>query len=333
MSREWSVRVLRGWWIVVAMTSAGCVFVSLDPIAGDSDGGAGTAVGGAAGMGQGGASAGTGGAGTGGAGTGGAGTGGAGTGGAGTGGAGGIGGRGGGTAVDAGPDAMACPGGCTTGNSCLGGQCCPTPAAGGTCSLPTSCGCAAGRACYPDTPATGLVCFAITGQREGADCTGATDVCVAGLGCFGGLCKRYCTVDADCPLIDGARRCVQTVWNSDTTPNQPIPGVLICRRLCDPVTPQAPRAPLQSCPPGFGCFSTAAPGATDCIAAGLGAVGDSCADDSDCLAGNYCAGSAAPFHCNKYCFTSADCPGAGACTFFTPPEYAGTRQVGFCPPP
>jgi hypothetical protein len=176
--------------------------------------------------------------------------------------------------------------------------------------------------------ATGLACFMSTGQGEGADCSSTTAVCAAPFGCFGSTCKAYCKVDTDCPAVDGARHCDQTTWQSGNT----IAGVSVCRRICDPVTPQAPRGALRSCPPGFGCFSSPAPaqGASDCFAAGAGGLNAICGDDSDCLPGYYCTVGSV---CNKYCFTNADCPGGGACTFFSTPEYGGSRQIGFCPVP
>jgi hypothetical protein len=306
MSREGSVRSFRGWWIVLALTSStGCsLLISLDPIVADGDAGAG----GNSGAGAGGTMA--------------------------------TGGNAGSSpgcptghtmcgsqCVDLLSDQSncgMCASACTGSNRCLGGQCCAPPAAGGECNLP-SCGCAAGSVCYPDTEATGLACFPSTGLSEGADCSGSDDVCNSGVGCFSGVCKKYCNSDVDCPTIETGRHCAQTVWSTGDN----ISGVAICQRTCDPVRPQVPRSPLLACPAGFGCFSAPAPGATDCIPGGAGIAGSACGDDSDCSAGFYCTVNSV---CNKYCYTSADCP-SGPCTFFGSHEYAGAREVGFCTPP
>ena len=136
---------------------------------------------------------------------------------------------------------------------------CPPPAAGGTCNVFPACGCPAGQVCYPDTPATGLTCETTAGLGEGAACSGKG--CASGFGCFGGVCKRYCQSDSDCPAVDTAQSCDSTYWDSTNT----IAGVSVCSRVCDPVYPQNPRSPLLACPVGFGCLAdTVLPGASDC---------------------------------------------------------------------
>jgi len=110
------------------------------------------------------------------------------------------------------------------------GQACPPPAAGGTCNVFPSCGCPAGRVCYPNTQATGLTCVTTAGLGEGAACNGKG--CADGFGCFGGVCKVYCQSDSDCPAVDSVRACHSTYWDSDNT----IAGVSVCTRVCDPVS-------------------------------------------------------------------------------------------------
>ena len=216
------------------------------------------------------------------------------------------------------------PHACTTGRKvyCAGQQCCVPPAAGGECNVP-ACGCASGQVCYPDTVATGLTCITSNGIAEGAECTGKA--CAAGSGCFGSLCRRYCQTASDCLIVDGARSCDETYWAKD----QPITGVSVCSRVCDPVSPQNPRSPLLSCPAGFGCTSgDGSPGASDCIhQTGTLTAGATCTATSDCAPGYYCTNGSI---CNKYCFTSADCPSGISCNFFATPQYAGTTQVGYC---
>lgn len=203
-------------------------------------------------------------------------------------------------------------------------RCCVPPAVGGTCNIP-ACGCPAGQVCYPNTKATGLTCVASTGLTDGTTCLGKTDVCAEGLGCFGGMCSPYCETVSDCPTVDGARACDQTYWDKD----QPIDGVSVCSRVCDPVTPQKPRSPLLACPVGFGCAAgDSNPGASDCIRqAGTLTAGATCSTTSDCAPGHYCSTGSL---CYKYCYTSADCPTGSSCGFFASPRYAGTAQVGAC---
>ncbi|HEY3593302.1 MAG TPA: hypothetical protein VGL13_05495, partial [Polyangiaceae bacterium] len=209
---------------------------------------------------------------------------------------------------------------CQGSNKCWNGQCCAQPAAGGTCNLP-ACGCATGSVCYPNTEDTGLACFASTGLNEGDLCD-PVGICNSGFGCFGGICKKYCTTDTECALVDTARSCTQTVWPS----NDDITGVLACQRICDPVHPQTPRAPLLACPSGFGCASSP-DGASDCLKDATATTGMACTFESDCAIGYYCTGGNV---CNKYCYTTADCTAGMSCMQFSPQEFAGSRPVGYC---
>jgi len=204
-----------------------------------------------------------------------------------------------------------------------GGQTCPTPAAGGTCNVFPACGCPTGQVCYPNTQATGLTCVTTAGLGEGAACNGKG--CAQGLGCFGGVCKKYCQSASDCTAIDSAQSCVQTTWSAGVD----IQGVLVCARVCDPVFPQNPRSPLLSCPVGFGCTSmNIFPGASDCVMqSGSGISGSTCSTDDDCTPGYYCSVGNT---CIKYCYTAADCPTGMTCASFTTTNYAGTTQVNHC---
>jgi hypothetical protein len=219
-------------------------------------------------------------------------------------------------------------GGAGAGGSGGGGtsvQTCPPPKAGGTCNVFPACGCPTGQTCSPNTQATGLKCFPSGSLGEGADCTNG--ICASGLGCFGGLCSRYCQSDSDCPAVDTARACVQTHWSAGVD----ILGVLVCARVCDPVSPHNPRSPLLACPVGFGCSSwgMSFPGASDCEPqSGGGVSGSTCSTDSDCTPGYYCSNAG---NCMKYCYTVADCPTGKLCTYSSStPNYAGTTQVGYC---
>jgi hypothetical protein len=211
---------------------------------------------------------------------------------------------------------------CSAGQSCLGGTCCATPAAGGVCNLP-SCGCATGEVCYPNTPTDGLACYTSDGLGNGQDCTDLQ--CSSGFGCFGSLCRPYCLTDADCTLVDGVRHCSATTWSSS---GDTIPGVSVCSRVCDPVSPQSPQTPLLACPTGFGCqVSTSFPGTSNCLKqTGASTPGAACTDSSDCPVGYYCSTNDV---CRKYCLSNGDCPGQ-TCTQFSTPIQVGSRLVGYC---
>jgi hypothetical protein len=213
---------------------------------------------------------------------------------------------------------------CPLGQQCLSGQCCVPPAAGGDCTVFPVCGCPVGKICYPSSTTHAMACFTTNYIAEGADCTGGL-ACQAGLGCFGGLCKRYCKTNSDCLSVGGVQSCEQTTWASDKTN---ILGVLVCERICDPVHPQAPTTPLLSCPIGFNCSSDPT-GASYCLKASPLPVGSICTSESDCPAGNYCSSTTGL--CNRYCMSSSDCAIGTTCQFtWSPSEYAGAYVVGYC---
>jgi hypothetical protein len=215
-----------------------------------------------------------------------------------------------------------CPTTCSSSQQCLGGQCCSTPAAGGECNHNPSCGCAAGKVCYPSDLTHAMACLTANNFTEGADCSSGSS-CQAGLGCFDGLCQRYCNSNSDCPSVAGLQSCEATYWSDVDTV---IPGVKICTRICDPAHPQNPTAPLLSCPAGFGCESTS-DGISYCYKTSPLPAGSTCSDSADCSPGYYCAVKGA---CNKYCLTNADCTGGLTCRPATSTSKAGTFSVGYC---
>jgi hypothetical protein len=220
------------------------------------------------------------------------------------------------------PNDGTCSQPCMAGLMCSSGQCCVPPASGGVCTQYPACGCPANEICYPVRASHSLGCFGTDNLAEGADCNNGQ--CTAGFGCFGSTCKQYCNTDADCPAAPGVRKCLQTTW-SDT--KAAIAGVLVCASVCDPVHPQGPKAPLRSCPAGFGCYSSDT-GASGCYSGGTAAGGSTCASDSDCLPGFYCGSGSKT--CRGYCYTDADCPGSTCSIGFSPAQFAGIYPVGYC---
>ena len=212
---------------------------------------------------------------------------------------------------------------CPTGQQCLSGQCCVPPAAGGNCTAYPLCGCPSGSVCYPSSATHAMACYTASNLAEGADCTGSS-ICQAGLGCFGGVCKRYCSTNSDCPSIGGVQSCDQATWSSDKTD---ILGVMVCDRVCDPAHPQSPKAPLLSCPTGFNCSSDTS-GASYCFKANPLPAGSTCSIEGDCPAGSYCTTSGS---CSRYCLSNSDCSAGTTCQFtWSPSEYAGSYMVGYC---
>jgi len=171
-------------------------------------------------------------------------------------------------------------------------------------------------------------------STNGANCSGG-ESCVAGFGCFGDMCSRYCESYSDCPEIDTAQGCVATTWNSS---GDNILGVSVCARVCDPVSPQTPRSPFLACPAGFGCDTTDLWGASDCDErTGTGLTNYDCYanDNADCMPGYFCDTSNG-YVCTKYCFIDdliSGCPMGTTCTSFSGsdgPYYTGASEVGYC---
>jgi hypothetical protein len=202
---------------------------------------------------------------------------------------------------------------------------CAPPAAGGACTPFPPCGCPTGQVCSPSTTHA-MACFAGNNLPEGADCSSGL-TCQTGLGCLDGICRPYCSTNADCPMVASVQGCLAIYWSDSS----PILGVKLCAKICDPAHPQSPTAPLLSCPTGFSC-SPSPDGASSCFKASPLSAGSACASDMDCPAGYACTGtSATTLVCKQYCFSSSDCAPGTTCQFtWITPQYAGTSAVGYC---
>lgn len=241
----------------------------------------------------------------------------------GSGGVGGSGGAGGTGVVGTGGAGGGCGSGCPAGKQCYSGQCCVPPEAGGECTAFPACGCPAGQVCYPSSITEAMACVVGNNLPEGADCSSGS-TCQTGFGCFGGVCKRYCGTDTDCPSVAGVQSCQQTTWVSD---GSDILGVMACERICDPARPQNPPAPFVACPAGFNCSSDSS-GVSYCFQSAPLPPGSTCSQEGDCAPGYYCTTSDT---CGEYCLSNSDCSVGTTCQFdFSPSEYAGSHLVGYC---
>lgn len=149
--------------------------------------------------------------------------------------------------------------------------------------LPTGGMKARGETCTEvDQCATGLACFqtALGASCEPICCPEGPETCGEGLACRGSGV-----------LVDGT----DTVWARCLAPEP-----------CDVLDSAA------SCAPGEGCYIVTPEADTECRYAGLADVGESCAEQNDCVAGLFCAGLIEPT-CVRICGLGSDgrpvCPG------------------------
>jgi hypothetical protein len=119
--------------------------------------------------------------------------------------------------------------------------------------------------------------------------------CVAGAGCYYGLCRRRCSSDADCP------------GRGSSCFLQEMPGEApsFCTLSCEPWN-------NAGCPSGSMCLPLHMGGgqwASDCFPEGTVGEGGSCSSHSQCRATMGCYEG----ECNRFClFGVSDCP-SGSC--------------------
>jgi hypothetical protein len=105
-------------------------------------------------------------------------------------------------------------------------DCCPKISGMMTCELVSSCGCQMDKACQLSGPAEALMtsCIEAGMIERGRQCMRDSD-CKKGLGCWDGLCAKYCEADAECGM---GGRCTARLGPSAT----PIAGLKYCRDAC-----------------------------------------------------------------------------------------------------
>lgn len=233
--------------------------------------------------------------------------------------------------VDAGP-----------GTDAIGQVCTKDP-----CSIYDQCGCESPQVCDLDftdgeqLAMGGTACRDVTTPgMETATCTGFEyEQCAAGFVCLGSAagtqCRKYCQTDNDCGI--GGFCIIEP-----TSGGNPIPGIKVCTKSCDPADIKP-----AGCPSGYACgiFDNNGTGITDCIPttpAGTdevscadGAAGDPCAPGFTCI-----IFSVNEVEQRRVCKQRCEFPG-GACTAvagqtcqdLNPGPTVGATEYGFCDEP
>jgi hypothetical protein len=151
-------------------------------------------------------------------------------------------------------------------------------------------------------------------------------VCASNVDCAAGFACGTIS-DACVPHCFGNEDCATGACNPFSPPQfAGARAVGSCAEICDPVSPQTPRAPLAACPTGFRCHAGNADGLSFCGRAGPSRAGAACAESSNCAEGHYCSASV----CRQYCYTDADCDSGSCAEAVTSNAIAGTFSVFTC---
>jgi Cys-rich repeat protein len=242
-------------------------------------------------------------------------------------------------------------GSCVPGPTCPGGRGCPTPGCNGSncpCDIVKQDCASPGDRCYPtSTTSTAGQCYTAGGQGLGSPCTEPpVDVpaaCGRGLLCVAptpdsreATCQAICAADGDCPA---GQQCHVNLGGMTTVWGVCVPKPITPPPACDAFT--------QNCPSTQMCVLTQA-GPNECIAAGSGPSGSSCAKPGDCAAGLACAALAGqsgsdyyfsinPTYlsrgggvCRPLCTTSAPCAAGAVCSFISGPDGSARPDAGVC---
>lgn len=219
----------------------------------------------------------------------------------------------------------------SSGSGGSGGACAESP-----CKLvDPQCGCPNGKACSINAMGS-RVCVA-EGPAMWNNACGAGNQCQAGTVCLStpgapGTCYKFCASDADCQAPGGL--CVIGVNDANM---MQIPNLTLCSANCDPIANTG-----CSQVPGLKCTIGQEQAGqmrdfSECIAAGAGTQGASCAKEQDCAAGYACltTNGGASYNCYKYCNVIAPaCGGIMNCSPITDANkknlQIGNTQFGAC---
>ena len=165
------------------------------------------------------------------------------------------------------------------------------------CRVSPQCGCAEDETCHPTAPDRRSACVVDGTLAEGEAC-GAFGACSHGLGCYGGLCRRYCATSADCST---GGRCLAAVRFPPDITVGTVADIAVCSLPCDPAAD-----PTAACLAVNTTCHQYASGLTDCSAAGLGKQHAPCRTHLDCRQRYACARSAEQSgaewgQCARYC--------------------------------
>jgi hypothetical protein len=192
-----------------------------------------------------------------------------------------------------------------------------------TCGVFPQCGCNAGQMCNIED-ANGKALCSVAGTTPPYGACGPNDngdgTCVAGTTCVNGTCMPFCGGNGDCS--NGV--CVGV-----TSGGTAIPGMQVCTLNCDPQNPSTASGSYGACGSGTRCMpSTDRNTYCESPTKAAGTQDKACNDDSGCAPGFTCQGAG---YCSKYCKVgvSGQCAGT-TCYAFSPKQYAGTIQFGYC---
>ncbi len=256
-----------------------------------------------------------------------------------------------GAEAEAGPEASCAAGapGCPAldgGGADATAPCAPLAGAVGPCDPVAACGCPNGEACDLKSgliaPAT-TMCRPVGGAGPYSYCKGTED-CGPGFRCEWSACRRFCAADSDCDGVDPFRRCVHYKYSMPPDYSSSEEGPYgYCVVLCDPAEPTNATGDFIPCAQGFQCHpvppevgQTACANWSDEPRRGSG---EPCVYKDECEPGLFCASAAldggadagtGPKVCRRWCHVGENQCGGETC--YPAGLYAGTIELGFCPP-
>ncbi len=200
-----------------------------------------------------------------------------------------------------------------------GGGGCTVPT-GKVCTMVPQCGCSASQNCDV-TKTDGTTACVAAGSAPIMEPCDAIGQCQKGSSCIGGLCKKQCNTEADCP---SGNICDQVMYTpTGSTTSQPVVGFKVCQvDSCDVLSPAA------KC--GSANCVLVEDGSSFCIPSGTGVGIGGCseADPLTCAQGYICVNGN---ECLKWCRVGfSDCSLGETCGGFTTPHFVGGVEYGVC---